>query len=102
VEIKKQQTHLQQQYTFDYWIVQAKLKIKQKTVVYVNAEEELFEKYSSTFVDFSPVLQQQEGKKKSNDNKWMPMRRIMFIQTTKLEQILNDIEKQIKQQQQPQ
>jgi len=48
------------------------------------------------------VLQQQEGKKKSNDNKWMPMRRIMFIQTTKLEQILNDIEKQIKQQQQPQ
>jgi len=106
-KLAKQQKRLMDQYSFDYWILHSKLKVNHNLnetineTVYLNDEEEIFEKCADTHVDhsFDQQQQQKESKKKKGKSKdeWIPMRRIMFVPVTQLEQIIKQIHQRVKQ-----
>jgi len=79
-------------YPIDYWIIHAKLRLHKNdsnTIYYINGEEEIFDQYSITSVDYHPT--------QSNNNEWTQKRKIIFVSTNKLDKICSDIEKKLKQ-----
>jgi hypothetical protein len=79
-------------YPIDYWIIHAKLRLHKNdsnTIYYINGEEEIFEQYSTTSIDYHPV--------QSNTNEWAERRKIIFVSTDKLDKICLDIEQKLKQ-----
>jgi hypothetical protein len=79
-------------YPIDYWIIHSKIRLYKNdsnTIYYINGEEEIFEKYSTTSIDYHPI--------QSNNNEWIEKRKIIFVSTNKLDQICSDIEQKLKQ-----
>ena len=79
-------------YPIDYWVIHAKIRLHKSdsnTMYYVNGEEEVFEKYATVSVDYYPA--------QSSAGEWTHRRKIMFIPSTKLDQVCLDIEQKLKQ-----
>ena len=79
-------------YPVDYWIVHAKLRIHKNdsnTIYYINGEEEIFKEHAAASIDYHPV--------QSHGDEWTHRRKILFVPSSKLDQICLDIEKKLKQ-----
>ena len=78
-------------FQLDFWIVHTKLRLHKSdsnTIYYVNGEEEIFQQHSTTSVDYYPP--------QADGNEWTHRRRILFVPTSKLDQICSDIEQKLK------
>ena len=79
-------------YQLDYWIIHAKLRCEKNqlnTIYYINGEEEIFDQHSTVSIDY------QMGQ--ANASEWIEKRRILFVSSEKLDRIVLEIEKKLKQ-----
>ena len=79
-------------FQLDFWIVHTKLRLHKSdshTIYYVNGPAELFQHHSPPSVDHYPP--------QADGNEWTHRRRILFVPTSKLDQICSDIEQKLKQ-----